>query len=113
MNNRVVLSAIAGIALVASSQAVFAAPTLGVRVPVQASFGKPKMISFNVRNETSEPIKIKAGDQKVTVDPGKTVPLKLVPGTSVVADEASAHYAAGAVITVAQQELNNSTLVMR
>ncbi len=113
MKNRVVLTAMAGAALLISSPALLAAPSAFIRVPVQASFGRPKMVSFNLRNDSTAPIKLKAGDQKMTVEPGKTIALKLAPGTSVVAEEATANYPAGTVLAVAQPQLSDATLVLR
>jgi hypothetical protein len=113
MKARVVLTAMAATAVLCTSPVVYAAPAVGLRVPVQAIFSHTKLVNLNLRNDSATAVKVKAGDQRVTVEPGKTVSLKLEPGTQVVAEEATTKYAAGTVLTVATPGLSNAVVVLR
>jgi hypothetical protein len=112
MKNRIVLTAMAAVALLSTTPALLASPTVALHVPVQAKIGGTKMVKFNVRNDSATPLKFKAGDQEVKLDPGKTVELKLPEGASVVEEEATPKYAAGAVLIVAQQNIKDTTVVL-
>ena len=72
-----------------------------------------KMVSFNVRNDSKEPIKVKAGDSEVTLEPGKVVPMKLEVGVKIVAEETTPTFAAGTVISVVSTDLADTTIALK
>ncbi len=94
-----------------ATEAMYAAP-IAFHVPVHAMFSKEKTVSFNLRNDTKQPIKVIAGQTELILEPGKPTPVKLHAGDKVVAEEASASFASGAVLAVASSELSNSTIVL-
>ena len=111
--NRRVLSTVV---LVASSffaaEALYAAP-VAVPISVHAMFGKTKMVSFNLRNDTATPLKLKAGDNPMTIDAGKTMNVKLPAGTSITTEEATANHPAGTVITQVSGDLSGVTISVK
>ena len=84
-----------------------------VAVPFHAMYSHVKLVKFSVRNDSKEPIKVKAGGDELTLEPGKVVPMKLEAGTKIVAEEATASFAAGTVISVVSNELADNTLVLK
>ena len=112
MKNRILVSAMAAAAFLCTSQAVLAAPSASLHLPVRAKFGATKMIKFSVRNDSANPVKFKAGDQEMTIAPGKTASMKLAEGVSLIAEETTPSFAAGAVLAVASSELSGATVVI-
>jgi hypothetical protein len=111
MNRRLVVGTMVMAAAIFAVQA--ASAEVAVPAPLHAIYSHVKMVSFSVRNDSKEPIKVKAGDSEVTLQPGKLVPLKLEAGTKIVAEEATPTFAAGELITVVSNELSDSTLVLK
>ena len=74
---------------------------------------KNKMVSFSLRNDSKDSINVKAGDKDMTLEPGKTVSVKLAEGTQIVATNTTPHYASGAVILVVSTELSDNTLALK
>jgi hypothetical protein len=97
-----------GVSILAS-EAMYAAP-LAVHSPMHAMFNREKMVKFNVRNATTTPIKVKAGDAEMTLAPGQVVPFKLPVGAKVVVEVATADFPAGAVLATASSELSDTTV---
>ena len=112
MNRRIVSIAILVTSSLFASEALYAAP---VALPhsVHAMFGKTKMVNFNLRNDTTTPLKLKAGDSSLTIDAGKTLNVKLPAGTSVTTEEATATKPAGTVITEVTGDLSGVTISVR
>jgi hypothetical protein len=73
----------------------------GVPVPVRAFAAKTKVVKFNVRNDTSTLVELKVGDQVMSLDPGKTLALKLPVGTKVLMNNATPKHQAGELIAEA------------
>jgi hypothetical protein len=94
-----------------ASEAVYAAP-VAVHSPVHAAFSHSKMVSFSVRNDTKAPFKVKAGANDMTVEPGKTVAVKLAVGDKIVATETTPNYPAGTVIVVTSRDLSDTTVAV-
>lgn len=95
-----------------ASEAVYAAPA-AIHAPVHAMY-KTKMVSFSLRNASTSPIKVKAGEKEMTLAPGaEATPVKLAVGDKVVAVDTTPNYAAGTVLAVASSELSDSTVVLR
>ena len=112
MNRRSGVGVMVMAASLVSAQAMYAAPA-AVHAPVNAIFAKVKFVKFTLRNDSAAPLKLKAGDTEVTLQPGKTVDVKLTEGQQIVAVETSPNYAAGAVITTVSDQLNGTTLALR
>jgi hypothetical protein len=92
-------------------EAMYAAP-VAVHAPIYAMFGTAKTVKFNLRNDSKEVLKVKAGDAEMTLAPGKTVSVKLPVGTTVVAQEQTQKYHAGEVLTVVSHALDDSTVTL-
>jgi hypothetical protein len=104
----VVTAMVLGVSML-STEAMFAAP-LAVHSPVHAMFSRDKLVKFNLHNSTNAPIKVKAGDAEMTLEPGQDTPVKLAVGTKVVVQEATAHYTEGSVLAVVSSELSDATV---
>jgi hypothetical protein len=89
--------------------AVYAAPTTNMHAP-HAFFGKPQKVSLTLRNDGQESLKLKAGDQELTLKPGEDATVKVLNGEKIVAETASANHTAGEVIVTASNELNGATV---
>jgi len=74
---------------------------------------KNKMVSFSLRNDGDATIGVKAGDEELTLQPGKTLPVKLAEGTQLVATNTTPSYASGSLIVVVSSMLSDNTLVLR
>jgi hypothetical protein len=93
-----------------SSQAAFASP-LAI-TPLHAKFGGTKMIQLSLRNTTSTSMELKVGDNLMTIDPGKTVSVKVPTGTRITANTATKTHEAGQLIVQVSGELNGATLAI-
>ena len=93
-----------------ASGAAFASP-LALHIPVHAKL-KDRMVSFNLRNNTSQVVRVKAGDTEMQLQPGKVVGVKLHSGDKVIAEDATATIAAGAVLVTASSDLRDATIVL-
>jgi hypothetical protein len=58
-------------------------------------------------------MKLKAGDQEMTLAPGKTVPMRLTAGVTVQLVEATASTPAGTVLVTAAPELQDATVAFK
>lgn len=112
MNRRVVVSAMVLAVSLAASGSVYASPTLSMRVPVQAKMGKTKLVSMNLRNDSAQPIKVKAGDTEMVLEPGKLTPIKLAEGTTIVTQEASPSRPAGTLLATVSSALSGATIAL-
>ncbi len=112
MNRRILSTAVLVVSSLFTAEAVYAAP-VALPLTLHAMFGKTKMVNFNLRNDSAAPLKVKAGDSVMTIDAGKTLNLKLPAGTSITAEEATSHYAAGAVIAQVSGDLSGVTLAVK
>ena len=104
----VITAMVLGISIL-SSEVAFAAPVAKFS-PMHAMLSREKTVKFNLHNNTSAPIKVKAGDMDLTLQPGTDVPVKLAVGAKVVVEEASTHFTEGTVLTVVSPELSDSTI---
>ena len=112
MNRRFVVCAMVMSASLLAGGPMLASPTLGVRVPVQAKFGKTRSVSLNLRNDTKQPVKVKAGDAELTLEPGKVTPLKLNEGQTIVAQETTPERQAGSIIATVTSGLSGATIAL-
>ena len=90
MNRRLIVVTLAAAAVCVAGNAVPA--SAAVRVPVHAMFGKTKTVKLSLRNDSGAPVKLKAGETSMTLDAGKTMPVKLPEGTSITIEEATAEH---------------------
>jgi hypothetical protein len=111
MNRRLVVGTMVMAAAMLAGQA--ASAEVAVPAPLHAMYSHVKMVSFNVRNDTKEPLKVKAGDTELILQPGKLVPMKLEVGVKIVAEETTPNFAAGELITVVSNELSDSVLALK
>jgi len=110
--NRFVMSAMVLSASMIGSQAVYAAP-VHLNVPVRAAVeSKVKLVKFSVRNDSKAPMKLKAGDNEVAIEPGKTANLSLPTGTQITTVEA-ANREAGSLVATVSDALSGNTLALR
>ena len=112
MNRRIMSTAILVVSSLVSAQAVHAAPVT-LSHTVHAMFGKTKMVSFSLRNDTPTSLKIKAGDSVMTIEAGKTLAVKLPAGSSVTAAEATSTLTEGAVIAQVTGDLSGATIAVK
>lgn len=108
-----IVSAVAAAILVASlgsAPAVYAASS---NVPTPVAFTKSKTVKFSLRNDSDSAMELKVGDQVMSIDPGKTVALKLDVGTRIVMNTATAKHPAGELIAQATTQLADSTIAIK
>lgn len=110
--NRRLLSATMALALSVCATSTMVASPLAVHTPVNAFFGKVKMVSFNVRNDSNQTVKLSAGTTAVTVEPGKTVAIKAAAGDKVTYAEATGTRAAGDLVATVSSELSDNTIAI-
>ncbi len=97
-----------------AGESMFAAPLTALRVPVHAKMGKTKdMVSFHLRNDSKEPLMIKAGSQELTLEPGKPVDVTLKIGETLVVAKATPRFPEGTVLATVNQDLKDSTIALR
>jgi hypothetical protein len=97
-------------------ESVYASPLTAVHIPVQAKLGKTakaKMVSLNLRNDSAAPIKVKAGDNEMTLAPGKLAAVKVAEGATIIAVEATPSFPAGAVLATVSSSLSQATLALK
>ncbi|MEO6924848.1 MAG: hypothetical protein ABI142_13560 [Bryocella sp.] len=113
MNRRFVASALVLASSLVATPALFAAPpSFSADTAIHAT-AKTKTVKFSLRNDTSAPIKVKVGDQEITLAPGHPVKVKAPVGQTVVTEEASANNPAGTVVVTVMDGLDGATLAVR
>lgn len=73
---------------------------------------KLKLIKFNIRNDSSVPLQLKAGDQQMTIAPGQTASVKLQLGLQVTTVSDTAKLPSGSVLTTVSDSLQGNTLAV-
>jgi hypothetical protein len=112
MNRKAIFSAVVLAATLASTPAVFAAPYGGGGTVVNAA-AKGHAIKFSVRNDSTSAMKIKVGEQEVTLAAGATVGVKASVGQTVSTLEASTSNPAGTVLATVIDSIDGATVVVR
>lgn len=74
---------------------------------------KAKDVKVSVRNETKAPLKLRAGDNHVTVNPGETTKMKLPVGQQIVSDETNSTFTEGSVVTTVGESMEGNTVAIR
>jgi hypothetical protein len=94
-----------------SSQVVYSA-VIHVPNPMHAMFGTSKQVQFSLRNDCSSTVELKAGDQTITVEAGKTVKVKIPTGTKIITTTPTAHSEAGSVVVEVSDSLSGATVAI-
>jgi hypothetical protein len=95
-----------------ASAAVYAAPN-NVPSTVRVAYSKTKTVKVALRNDSSSQMQLKVGEEVVSLDPGKTVAVKVPVGTRIVVNEATSTHQAGELIAEATTALDNSTVAIK
>jgi hypothetical protein len=90
---------------------VYAAPA-NRNAPMQVSFSKGKTVKLALKNASDAAMQLKVGDRIVSLDPGKTVALKVEVGTRIEVGATSGKHQAGELLAEATSDLNNTTLTI-
>jgi hypothetical protein len=112
MKRNFVIGTMVAAAAMLAGPVAFASKPASTPTLTKVAYSKSKMVSFSLRNDSKASISVRAGEQEMTLQPGKTVSVKLAEGTQIVATNSTANYAAGAVIQVVSSGLSDSTLVL-
>ncbi|CAN5483199.1 hypothetical protein BH10ACI4_BH10ACI4_30810 [soil metagenome] len=80
--------------------------------PIHAMFAKGKTIQLSLRNDTATDIQLRAGDDAMTLVAGKTLMVKLVPGTRIVTSSDTATHKAGDLVVEVSASLNGATIAI-
>lgn len=95
------------------AQPLFAAPLRAFHVPVHAKVGTQKPVKFNMRNDSSSPVTVKAGDQEIALQPGKLTEVKVQEGVQITMVTETSTHSAGTVLGTVDKNLSGNTLVVR
>jgi hypothetical protein len=113
MIRRIVGSTMVLAAVLLAGESVQAASLTAIYVPVHA-MGKTKdTVTFHLRNDSKEPLMVKAGSQEMTLEPGKLVDVTLKVGETVTVAKATPTFAEGAVVATASRDLRDSTVALQ
>jgi hypothetical protein len=114
MIRRIVGSTMVLAAVLMAGESVYAAPLTALRVPVHAKMGKDKqMVSFHLRNDSADPLVVKAGSQEMTLEPGKPVDVTLKIGDTVTVAKSTKKFPEGTVLATANSDLKDTTIALR
>ncbi len=102
-------------AVLMAGESVYAAPMTALRIPVHAKmFSRDKqMVSFHLRNDSKDPLTVKAGAQEMTLEPGKPVDVTLKIGDTVTVAKATAALPEGTVLATVNSDLKGTTIALR
>ena len=115
MIRRVMGSTMVLAAVLIAGESVYAAPLTALRVPVHAMFGSKdkQMVSFHLRNDSKEPLVVKAGSQEMTLEPGKPVDVTLKIGETVTVAKSTDKFPEGTVLATVNSDLKDTTIALR
>jgi hypothetical protein len=113
MIRRVMGSTMVLAAVLLAGESVYAAPLTALHVPVHAKMKDKSMISFHLRNDSKDPITVKAGSQELTLAPGKLVDVSLKIGETITVAKTTANFQEGTVLTTVNSDLKDSTIALR
>jgi methyl coenzyme M reductase subunit D len=111
MRIRLITTAAIVVAGLSVPAAVYAAPA-NRNTPMQVSFSKSKTIKVALKNASDTAMQLKVGDRIVSLDPGKTVALKVEVGTRIEVGATAGKHQAGELLAEATSDLNNTTLTI-
>jgi len=96
-----------------AGESMFAAPLTALHVPVQAMGKQKEMVTFHLRNDSKDSLVVKAGNQQLTLEPGKPVDVTLKVGDTVTVTKGTHNFPEGTVVATATQDLKDSTIALR
>lgn len=97
-----------------AGESMFAAPLNAFHSPVHAKMGKQKeMVTFHLRNDSNQTLQVKAGNQQLTLEPGKPVDVTLKVGETVTVAKSTQKFPEGTVLATVSQDLKDSTIALR
>jgi hypothetical protein len=111
MRIRFVTAAAIVVAGLSVPAAVYAAPA-NRNVPMQVSFSKTKTVKLALKNASNTAMELKVGDKVVSLDPGKTIALKVDVGTRIEMNAAAGKHQPGELLAEATSDLDNTTLTI-
>jgi len=101
-------------AVLMAGESVYAAPLTGLHVPVHAKMGKDKqLVSFHLRNDSKDPLIVKAGKEEMTLEPGKPVDVTLKIGDTVTVAKSTPKFPEGTVLATVNPDLKDTTIALR
>jgi len=101
-------------AVLMAGESVYAAPLTALHSPVLAKMGKDKqMVSFHLRNDSKEPLIVKAGKDELTLEPGKPVDVTLKIGDTVTVARSTPKFSEGTVLATVNPDLKDTTIALR
>jgi len=106
------LLVVTSIISLANARTVYAAPAT-LHMPVTAIYANVRMVKFMLRNDSNMLLKLKVGDNEMTLLPGKSIDVKLAPGQQIIAEETTATNKAGTVLTTAIPGMDGATVSVR
>ncbi|HEX5283382.1 MAG TPA: hypothetical protein VFW30_04630 [Bryocella sp.] len=114
MIRRVIGSTMVLATVLMAGESMFAAPLAALHAPMHAKMGKTKdMVSFHLRNDSKEPLTVKAGNQELILEPGKPVDVTLKVGETLTVAKATAKFPEGTILATVNQDLKDSTIALR
>ena len=114
MIRRVVGSTMVLATVLMVGEGMYAAPLTALRVPVHAKMGKNKqMVSFHLRNDSKDPLVVKAGSQEMTLEPGKPVDVTLKIGDTITVAKSAGNFQEGTVLATVNPDLKDTTIALR
>jgi len=111
MNRQTVLTATVAVLSLFAAQAIYAAPAPSPRASETVS--KTKDVKLNLRNDSALPLELKVGDNLMTIDPKKTVSIKVPEGTRIIASKPTPSLEAGALLVEVQSYLDGTTIAIK
>lgn len=97
-----------------AGESMYAAPLTALHVPVNAKMGRDKsMVSFHLRNDSKDPLIVKAGSQEMTLQPGKPVDVTLKIGETVTVAKSTDKFPEGTVLATVNPDLKDTTIALR
>ena len=101
-------------AVLMAGESVYAAPLTALHVPVHAKMGKDKqLVSFHLRNDSKDPLIVKAGKEEMTLEPGKPVDVTLKIGDTVTVAKSTPKFPEGTVLATVNPDLKDTTIALR
>jgi hypothetical protein len=102
------------LAVVSFTAATAATLSLPLYSPSFAAIAKTKMVAFNVKDDTPYAIQLRCNSraEDATVEPGKTISLRLALGDALVTANSTPNYPAGTKLVLVSSDLENSTVII-
>lgn len=100
-------------AVLTTGGSMYAAPSTALHAGVHAMGKQKDMVSFHLRNDSTQPLVVKAGTQELTLEPGKPVDVTLKVGETVTVARATTSFQEGVVLATVSQDLKNTTIALK